>query len=198
MSQHHSSIFGKRSDCLARPGSPQERSGKPSLPYGFGLKSYSPSLVAPIFHSLRFTSRPFRTNGKNGWMRSSWALMQSAQRNRSEQPSPAISRDYRRAQWKITVQWWRKSGAALEKQVLSGSFSVFIGRHYIRAPETIGNKIWSVSKISSMLSQRNPTCKIILFIILLSILMTAGKGRNVTGPLAVNLTPPNVNVPNVA
>ncbi len=165
MSQHHSSIFGKRSGFLVRPGSPQELSGKPSLPYGFGLKSYSPSLVAPIFHSLRFTSRLFRTNGKNGWMRSSWALMQSAQRNHSEKPSLAISRDCRRAQWRITVRWWRKSGAALEKQVSSGSFSVLIGRQYIRAPETTGNKIWSVSKVSSMLSQRNPTCKIILLIV---------------------------------
>ena len=197
-SQNRSSIFVKRSDYLVRPGSPSERTGKPLLPCGFGLKPFSPSPVAPIYHSPRFASRPFRMNGRSGWIQSSWISMHGLQRIHSERSLLPISRDYRPATWRIEVRWWQKSGAAPEKQVLSGSSSVSIGRQSIRAPETTGNKIWSASKIYSMPSQLNPTSKIILHILLPSILMTAGKGRNVTGPLVVNLAHQNVNVLNCA
>jgi hypothetical protein len=64
--QPHCSIFAKKSDSLARTGTPWETIGEPWLLFGFAPRRLSLSLVGLIFHSIKFVFRQFRMRGKIG------------------------------------------------------------------------------------------------------------------------------------
>jgi hypothetical protein len=73
--------------------------------------------------------------------------------------------DYHRLWWILVVLWWRKYGADREEQIFLASCLVSIGRWNTQVAEIAGEQIWSLLKVSSMLFQRYPSCKIILLFI---------------------------------
>ena len=184
----------KRSDLQASHGKLWVQSGKPWLRSGFVPTLHSLDPPEPTFPWRKYINYLFPTRGSNGCLQRPWRLMHHAHQRHSERCLLTTLAVFQQVHTQLEVPWWTRPGPARVELALLALYFACIGRRYIQVLGKTGMRIWNLLNASSTRFWPYLSCKSILHSLLLSILMTAAKGKNAVERLVQSLAHQNANV----